>query len=389
MALCACCRCGWCAVPILFCLAVGAPVIEPEKWSLESELAAARTPGEARSDLAGRTGWYRLANGERRLVTWRASGGLVAIDFEELEQEALDGAEQLLSGARRDPSAPYSVEEISFANGNVELVATLFVPTEHPRHKAVVMIHGSGDSDRDNLWYSYHAHLLATAGLAVLLPDKRGSGMSGGSWKSASFHDLAGDSVAAIEWLRHDLRFDPKRIGLIGMSQGGWIAPLVASQTEVALVINVSGATVTPMEQLRHETRATLRQQGLPESFEPAATAIAVGKKPLWWRKNGDFDPLPYWRDLTAPALVIYGSGDEDDNVPVARSVARLRDGLGDSRDIRVEVFRGAGHSLMNPDTGRILEEYLDLFKSFAVRHLVSHAHSSQEDSDGVRDALR
>ena len=92
--------------------------------------------------------------------------------------------------------------------------------------------------------------MLAEAGFAVLLPDKRGSGRSEGDWRDTSFNALAADARAAVDVLKRQPGIDPDRIGLLGISQGGWIGPLAAhGHSDVAFVINVSGAALTPREQ--------------------------------------------------------------------------------------------------------------------------------------------
>lgn len=95
---------------------------------------------------------------------------------------------------------------------------------------------------------------LKDNGIAVILPDKRGCERSKGEWLGASFKELANDTKSAIEFVKHQKIFKYTTIGLIGMSQGGWIAPIVAAQTDdVYFVVRMSGATVTQHEQLLHE----------------------------------------------------------------------------------------------------------------------------------------
>jgi dienelactone hydrolase len=77
--------------------------------------------------------------------------------------------------------------------------------------------------------------------------DKRGVGGSTGDWNMASFDDLAGDVVAAVEYVKTRSDIDPKRIGLLGVSQAGWIMPLAAVRSkDIAFLISISGAGVPP-----------------------------------------------------------------------------------------------------------------------------------------------
>jgi pimeloyl-ACP methyl ester carboxylesterase len=78
----------------------------------------------------------------------------------------------------------------------------------------------------------------------------------------------------------------------------------------------------------------------------------------LWWEKNGDFDPMEYWRVLQIPSLMIFGK--EDQNVDVARSLLRLREaGLLDRKSFKTKVFPGLSHALISPETGWLEREYL------------------------------
>ncbi len=118
--------------------------------------------------------------------------------------------------------ASLAPREIRFSSGDLRLAGMLFLPKTGARSVAVI-IHGSGASERESPWYLSLTALLLDAGHAVLLPDKRGSESSDGNWRNASFEDLAQDSLAAIEAARVEAPEVP--IGLIGVSQGGWIAP--------------------------------------------------------------------------------------------------------------------------------------------------------------------
>nr|NIP17576.1 hypothetical protein [Xanthomonadales bacterium]NIX12366.1 hypothetical protein [Xanthomonadales bacterium] len=93
--------------------------------------------------------------------------------------------------------------EVEFRNQaqGIDLAGLLFVPDGEGPHPAAVLIHGSGTSNRGNGWYSTLVHDLVESGIAVLLPDKRGSEASGGDWRTSSFEDLATDTVAAVDFL--------------------------------------------------------------------------------------------------------------------------------------------------------------------------------------------
>jgi pimeloyl-ACP methyl ester carboxylesterase len=101
-------------------------------------------------------------------------------------------------------------------------------------------------------------------GVAVVLPDKRGCEKSEGEWLGRDFFELATDTAAAGKWVRQQDLFAASGIGLIGMSQGGWIAPIVAADDpDLAFVVSMSGATV-PVE----ESVEVLRSQGIAGKVE-------------------------------------------------------------------------------------------------------------------------
>lgn len=243
--------------------------------------------------------------------------------------------------------------EIDFLNveQEIELSGMLFVPQGEGPFPAVVVIHGSGTSFRENRWYLTLTEYLQSRGVIVLLPDKRGSAKSGGDWRNASFEDLATDTLAAVRYLVQTDSADVRDIGIVGMSQGGWIAPLVADRSQdVDFVVSFVGAAVTPTEQLLFEENHNLRQVGFLPGISNLIALMSttyirkVGQKPFW-DAVGDFDPLPYWKRLDIDALALFGRADT--NVPSEDSAARLA-ALGNPR-IRVRMYEDSGHALESP----------------------------------------
>ncbi len=369
---------------------------------------AAAPSAAPRNEWRHLAGWYRLGEGREVLLSWAAEGDLrlaapsepyfshsfrLQSDGSFLWRHSKDGTEETRSvrfsraevdgvasfdwatedgdsgfAPRLNPQ-PYGLRELEYRNQQVHLSGTLLLPKADEPVPAAALIHGSGDSDRDNLWYLAIADHLARNGIAVLLPDKRGCGRSGGNWRTSSMEDFARDTRASVAAIRGIPGIDPDRIGLFGISQGGRIAPLAADgQDTIAFVVNVSGGVLPVDESLLHESRQTLRQKGMPgwlaDAFGPFAAAVAKRRNPVWWEKNETYDPLPYWRSLEVPALVVYGAEDERDNVPVKRSVALLEE-LQPSVNLRVEVFPDSGHGLFLPDTQTIRPKVLELFVSW------------------------
>ena len=269
-------------------------------------------------------------------------------------------------------------QEIHFRNDlqNLELSGLLFMPTGNGPFPAVVIIHGSGDSSRQNKWYLTYVHHLVDHGIVVLLPDKRGSESSGGNWRNSSFEDLATDSVAAVNYLskRDDLNISS--LGLLAISQGGWIAPIAASNSsDVSFIVNIVGTSVKAHEQLLYEEGHNLKKMGLPYGLARVVSHMSSFwlrkvSQSNFWKAIGNFDPIPYWRRIEIPTLVLYGS--DDTNVPSHESKIRF-DNL-HKDNITVKIFEGSGHALQDPaGQGKtyirqeVLEEVSDFIDSIVA----------------------
>lgn len=318
----------------------------------------------------------------------------------------------LLSLLPLQPSAaPARAEDVRYPSGELELAAELLLPEGAHRAPAAVVLQGSGDSDRTNSWAAAIAGVLADAGVVTLLTDKRGCGASDGSWLAADFEDLADDALAGVAYLKERPEVDPARIGVVGLSQGGWVAPVAAARSgDVAFVIDVSGASVGFVEQLTVEMTNTARRAGLSEgpvatvlelnraagryalrgdwepyaalrarALESEAKPVAAGfpdtrDHPKWTFIRGvaTFDPLPYWAAVDQPTLVLYGEEDEQDNVPVAESVHRLEFlfGITGKTNAEIVVVPGAGHAFIDPEVSQLMPEFVEHLESWVERVL-------------------
>ena len=243
--------------------------------------------------------------------------------------------------------------EVFFRNKakDLDLAGMLFIPDGEGPFPAVVIIHGSQASKRDRNWYLTLTGYMQKNGVAVLLPDKRGCEKSQGDWYTSSFEDLATDTLAAIDFMKSQEIVEVSHIGIIGMSQGGIIASIVASQSsDLDFVVNMVGPSVPLQEQLLHEGNFEMRETGfLPGVSNLFSYAYAFILENItlkeWWEAVGNFDPLPYWQKVNIPVLVLHGS--EDHNVPSAESKARF-EALGKD-NIRVNMYEGSGHGLEDP----------------------------------------
>jgi len=309
------------------------------------------------------------------------------------------------------PTQAMQIVDVRYQSGKITLAALLMVPRSERPLPAAVIIQGSGSSDRTNQWAREIAEQLIRNGVAVLLTDKRGSGASCGDWRVAGFSDLAADALAGVAFLRTRSEIDRQRVGLVGLSQGGSVAPLAAARSDdVAFVINISGATVGFAEQTFVEMANTARQAGLSEplveevirlnaaaakyvttgdwqqyerartrALQTGARAIAAGfpataDEPIWTflRSVATYDPLPYWVHVAQPVFVVYGEEDERDNVPVAESVRRLEHVFRsvNKANQRVLVVAGAGHAIRDPQTHRLAARFVDALAAWLQEHV-------------------
>lgn len=280
---------------------------------------------------------------------------------------------------------PVEQQEVSFRNGEVELAGTLLLPPGPRPHPAAVLVHGSGPAERTNLLGLLRADLFLRNGIAVLVYDKRGVGGSSGDWERAGIADLAGDASAAVALLRRHPEIEPHAVGLIGHSQAGWVIPAAAALEPGAdFMVVLSGGGVSPMDQEIFRARAEATAANLSPStavalmqakWRYAATgqswdeyvarlseagpgvvalteAIADPDPDRWTllRQLARYDPLPDLRAISAPALVIFGS--DDDNVPIDRAAALWREAVSDSR-LTITVAPDVGHALVGLREGR------------------------------------
>lgn len=252
--------------------------------------------------------------------------------------------------------------EIFFDNGGLKLAGMLFLPEGQGPFSAVVIIHGSGTSARNSPWYLSVTHHLQQNGIAVLLPDKRGSEKSEGNWKQATIHDFAGDASAAIDFLWSQKLFACQAIGVMGFSQGGWVVPIVASRNkEVAFAACLSGAGVTVAEQILYQTMTDIAGWGtyrfLARLIAPLAAKSIIKKD--YCRMIAGFDPLPYWKQVTVPSFIAFG--EDDKAVPVKDSVRRIQS-LG-KNNITIRVYPKMGHAVAEQATAgiyRVSEKFLE-----------------------------
>src|SRR6266545_356803 len=273
-------------------------------------------------------------------------------------------------------------EDIYFSNGEVRLAGSLISPARGGKHPAIILVHGSGAENRE--YILPFARFLIRRGIAVLGYDKRGVGESTGDWNTASFDDLAGDVVAAFEYLKTHSDIDRAHVGVLGISQAGWIMPLAAVRAkDLAFLISISGAGVPAAETTIDQARNEMTMTGMPPQtvdeivgllklqYEFARTGkgwdeyTATREKivarmgaapktipgtpddPYWQfiRRLYFYDPAPTLRRLQTPTLALWG--ELDNNVLAEKNKAAWEAALkaGGNRDYTLTILPKANHA--------------------------------------------
>lgn len=279
--------------------------------------------------------------------------------------------------------------DLGWQSGDVTIEGTLTLPPGEGPFPAVAVLHGGGDSSRESAPYAFWGDYLPRLGIACLLYDKRGNGESTGDWQQVGFEDRARDVAGGLAQLRAHPSIDATRMGLLAVSQGSWIAGLVArSDPSVRFVAHVSGPAVPVVQADTYAVEAELRRDGWserdmserlrlwqlnaqvardPESNEDWArlqTAIDAVRERAWFRSSPydpdrqspwrtwyhlvlDHDPRPVLDALDIPMLWVFGAMDSESDP--ARNVAILEGLRRAGKAYTIAVYPQAGHGVLVP----------------------------------------
>jgi uncharacterized protein len=291
-----------------------------------------------------------------------------------------------------------STLELRATSGELTLAGTLHLPDGEPR-ATVLMVPGSGPSDRDNDVYfpAIRAGLL-DRGIAAASFDKRGVGESAGDWRDTGPAEQAADVAAQLACLRETPGVEPARLGLFGHSQGGWVViEVAAADPSVAFVITNSGPGVTMARQERYATEAHMTAAGAPA--DAVAGALATQDALIALVRNGadietvqaaagedghgpadaaelelvrrwlDHDPLPALERLTCPLLALFGENDlvtpVEDSIAVFRAARAGRPG-----ELTIETLAG-DHRLQSGEPPAFHPVYHQTLGDWILRHSV------------------
>jgi pimeloyl-ACP methyl ester carboxylesterase len=320
------------------------------------------------------------------------------------------------------PPYPYREEDVVFRNNteNFDLAGTLTLPEGEGPFPAAVLITGSGQEDRDETIFGHKpfkviADYLTRNGIAVLRYDDRGMGGSKGSLNNVTSMNFAGDAAAAVAYLTTRPEINPGKIGLIGHSEGGLIAPIVASKNpDIAFIVSLAGPGVRGKELLLKQTRDILEVSGTPENEVKEAMSTnnklydmvianpdqrSFAKQALeWYGKELDSkdltpekrkekmaafaqaivqlnnawmryfistDPAIFWREVKCPVLAL--NGEKDLQVNYEQNLPAIRNALkqGGNKKVRTVALPELNHLFQHCTTGNP-SEYVNIEETFS-----------------------
>jgi pimeloyl-ACP methyl ester carboxylesterase len=179
---------------------------------------------------------------------------------------------------------PYYSEEVKIDNAShqISLAGTLTLPAKEGNYPVVILISGSGPQNRDEELLGHKPFLvladhLTRNGIAVLRYDDRGTAQSTGDFKSATTKDFASDVASAIAYLKTRKEINLKKIGLIGHSEGGMIAPMVAADSkDVAFIVLLAGPGIPGDELMIKQTHLIAKSTGVTDDVLAQIDALNI-----------------------------------------------------------------------------------------------------------------
>jgi pimeloyl-ACP methyl ester carboxylesterase len=396
--------------------ALGIPVSSASLREGKVEFESTAVKADFQGELA--------ADGMSIRGTWRQGGASLPLVLSRGEPAAKRGDRQ-----EPEPPFPYSVEEERIAGGakGVVLSGSLVIPAGKGPFPAVVFVTGSGPQDRDETILGHKPFLviadyLARRGVASLRYDDRGVASSTGDYDSATTLDFAADAEAALGYLATRKELDPRRLGIIGHSEGGIVADIVASRNssraaKASFIVRLAGPALRGDRLLLLQAAALAGAMGIPEkeieksqgvngrlyaiamkdeapeamraeaksayldylASDPSLSEAdrATGEKGAdsmvdslllpWTRCFLSLDPATYLAALDIPVLALGGT--KDLQVPVDADFAALRSCIGARASLTALRLDGLNHLFQHCATG-LPGEYGAIEETFAPEAL-------------------
>ena len=312
------------------------------------------------------------------------------------------------------PPFPYKTEDVVFQNkkAKIDLAGTLTLPDSAGMFPAVILVHGSGPHDRDETILGHKPFLvladyLTKNGIAVLRYDKRGVGQSKGDFATAITDDFADDAAAAVAFLRTRNEIDKKRIGIIGHSEGGIIAPMAAaSNRNIAFIVLMAAPGIKGIDIIMAQNEKAMKQQNMePENIEklqkinreifesladwqgteadrtalrdklnllwdkmPLLVKLRMNKDQYirgnfnamirpWYRNSLQLNPETYLTKVSCPVFAI--NGEKDTQVIASDNLNAIKKALEKGKNYRSETktYPNLNHLFQHGETGQV-DEY-------------------------------
>ncbi|MCE5252055.1 alpha/beta fold hydrolase [bacterium] len=315
---------------------------------------------------------------------------------------------------KQDPVKPYPYDEETVVFDNpavgVKLAGTMTIPRSPGPHPAVLLLSGSGPMERNEKAFGHKPFLvlsdyLTRNGFAVLRYDKRGVGRSTGDHHSAKPSDFASDALAGFRYLRSRPDVDPRAVGIVGHSEGGLIAPMIATESpDVAFIVMLAGPGISNCEGIVLQNCAIRRAKGMSEAdivifhdwieryhvilrdekdddvarkklnslFDNMTEdekrivptprhAIDADLSSPWFREFIAGDPRPTLRKVTCPVLALNGS--KDVQVSAKENLRGIEESLKAAGNTRytVKEMPDMNHLFQVTDKTGAVEEYKDI----------------------------
>ncbi len=336
--------------------------------------------------------------------TWSQGGMNFPLNLEKTKQEIAVNRPQ----EPKEPF-PYNSEEVSYENkkAGITLAGTFTSPKEEGPFPAVLLITGSGAQNRNEELLGHKPFLvladyLTKLGIAVLRVDDRGIGQSTGNFQTATSLDFADDALAGVEYLKSRKDVDKNKIGLIGHSEGGLIAPIVADESkDVAFIVLMAGPGIPGDQLLLKQSALIMKASGRSDSSIARAQKISakvfniiktekdsakaysmiysllnnyydkltpsekkeIGDKETylkqidvalepWFRFFINYDPEPALEKVKCPVLAI--NGEKDLQVPPKEDLEAIDAALkkGGNKNYRTVQLPGLNHLFQTSKTG-------------------------------------
>jgi len=353
--------------------------------------------------------------------TWTQRGASFTVNLKKLKTAFTINRPQ-----EPKPPFPYTYEDVTFINEkfNIKLAGTFTLPTGNGPFKAVILITGSGAQNRNEELMGHKpfmviADYLSRNGIAVLRYDDRGVSKSQGNYSEATSADLATDAEAAFNFLNNNPKINHKEIGLLGHSEGGLIAPIVASSNpDIGFIVSLAGPGVTGQQIIIRQSQDISRISGVSEdkirkSTETNKKLYAVLRKEkdnrkaevkilalykeilerektskeetekavnqlkatfgasiyTWFRYFIVTDPAIFWKKVKCPVLAL--NGEKDLQVAAHENLPAIEKALKSSGNKSVKTIKlpGLNHLFQHCKTG-LPTEYSEIEETFSPEAL-------------------